>query len=45
MVLSDCLSSQHVDDSNLHEIIPISFNMGELLKQSHQNYIKDTVLA
>ena len=28
MVLSDFLSRQHGDSSNLHEIIPISFNMG-----------------
>ena len=27
MVLSDFLSRQHGDNSNLHEIIPISFNM------------------
>ena len=29
MVLSDFLSRQYGDSSNLHEIIPISFNMGE----------------
>ena len=29
MVLSDFLSRQHRDDSNPHEIIPISFNIGE----------------
>ena len=28
MVLSDFLSRQHGDDSNPHEIIPNSFNMG-----------------
>ena len=33
MVLSDFLSRQQVDDSDLHEIIPISFNMRETLKQ------------
>ena len=27
MVLSDFLSGQNNDDSNHHEIIPISFNM------------------
>ena len=32
MVLSDFLSRQHGDNSNLHEIIPISFNMGKLLQ-------------
>ena len=31
MVLSDFLSRQQVDDSDLHEIIPISFNMTETL--------------
>ena len=42
MVLSDFLSRQHGDDSNTHEIIPISFNMGKILKQNYQNYTKDT---
>ena len=42
MVLSDFLSKQHGDDSNPHEIIPISFNMGQLLKQNYQTYTKDT---
>ena len=45
MVLSDFLSRQHGDDSNPHEIIPISFNMGKLLKQNYQNYTKDTFLV
>ena len=40
MVLSDFLSRQHGDDSNLHEIIPISFNMGKVLQQNYQNYAK-----
>ena len=31
MILSDFLSRQKHDDSNLHEIIPISFNMQSLL--------------
>ena len=38
MVLSDFLSRQHGDSSNLHEIIPISFNMGKVLQQNYQNY-------
>ena len=42
MVISDFLSRQHGDDSNLHAIIPISFNMGKLLKQKYQNYTKDS---
>ena len=32
MILSDFLSRQKHDDSNLHEIIPISFNMQSLLE-------------
>ena len=35
MVLSDFLSRQNNDNSNPHEIIPISFNMHEVL---HENY-------
>ena len=35
MVLSHFLSRQNNDSSNPHEIIPISFNMHELL---HENY-------
>ena len=45
MVLSDFLSRQHRDGSNLHEIIPFSSNMGQILKQIYQNYIKDTFLV
>ena len=37
MVLSDLLSRQKVDDSNPHEIIPISFNMKDVLKEGHYN--------
>ena len=42
MVLSDFLSRQHGDDSDPRQIIPISFNMREILKQNYQNYVKDT---
>ena len=35
MVLSDFLSRQNNDDNNPHEIIPISFNMHQVL---HENY-------
>ena len=35
MVLSDFLSRQNHDNSNPHEIIPISFNMHQIL---HENY-------
>ena len=41
MVLSDFLSRQQVDDSDLHEIIPISFNMRETLKQKYYKVQKD----
>ena len=41
MVLSDFLSRQQAGDSDQHEIIPISFNMRELLKQSYCTYTKD----
>ena len=34
-ILSDFLSSQMHDTSNLHEIIPISFNMGNTLYQTY----------
>ena len=40
MVLSDFLSRQHRDSSNPHQIIPISFNMGEVLQQNYQNSTK-----
>ena len=33
MVLSDFLSRKNHDDSNPHEIIPISFNMYKLLHE------------
>ena len=45
MVLSDFLSRQHRDDNNPYEIIPISFNMGKILKQNYQNYTNDTFLV
>ena len=37
MILSDFLSRQHHDDSNLHKVIPISFNMHNLLKEKYYN--------
>ena len=40
MVLSDFLSRQHGDNSNPHEIIPISFNMDLILQQNYQNDTK-----
>ena len=35
MVLSDSLSRQNNDDSNPHEIIPISFNMHKVLQENY----------
>ena len=37
MVLSDFLSKQNHDDSNSHEIIPISFNMYQVLHEKYYN--------
>ena len=45
MFLSDFLSSQQGDNSHPHHIIPISFNMKEILKQNYQNYVKNTFLV
>ena len=43
MVLSDYLSRQMGDKSELHQIIPISFNIGEVLLKGCQN--KDTFMV
>ena len=37
MILSDFLSRQKHDDSNPHEIIPISFNMQNILQPRYYN--------
>ena len=37
MVLSDFLSRQPGDKSDPHQIIPISFNIKEMLKENYQN--------
>ena len=42
MILSDFLSRQIEDDSNPHEIIPISFNIREILQENYHNIILDT---
>ena len=44
MVLSDFLSRQLRHDSDPHEIIPISFNVKEILKGNYQNMVKDTYI-
>ena len=36
------LSRQIEDDSNLHKIIPISFNIWEVLQESYHNMVADT---
>ena len=40
--LSDFLSRQHGDRSDPHQIIPISFNMKEILRKNYQDFVKDT---
>ena len=45
MVLSYFLPSQIEDDSDPHEIIPISFNIKEILKENYQNMVKDTYMV
>ena len=45
MVLSDFLLRQQVDDSDLHAIIPISFNMRETMKQKYYKVEEDKFLV
>ena len=45
MILSDVLSRQIEDDSNLHEIIPISFNIREILQENYHNILSDTYMV
>ena len=45
MILSGFLSRQIEDDSNPHEIIMISFNIKEILKENYQNVVKDTYMV
>ena len=42
MILSDFLSRQIEDDSNLHEITPISFNIWKILQKNYHNIVSDT---
>ena len=42
MILSDFLSRQIEDDSNPHEIIPISFNIQEILQENYHKIVSDT---
>ena len=41
MILSDFLSRQKMDSSNPHEIVPISFDMKAILKDSCYNVGND----
>ena len=45
MVLSDFLSRLIEDDSDPHEIIQISFNIKEILKENYQNMVKDMYMV
>ena len=45
MILSDFLSRQIEDDSDPHEIIPISFNIRKILHEDYHNIIKDTYMV
>ena len=45
MVLIDFLSRQRVDDGDPHEIIPMSFNMKETLKQKYYKVEEDKFLV
>ena len=49
MILSDFLSRQKIDDSNPHEIILISFNMRDVLREKYYSFcnmeIDDTYLG
>ena len=44
MILGDFLSRQIEDDSNLHEIIPISFNIREVLQENYHNITRATYM-
>ena len=45
MVLSDFLSTQPGDNGDTHQIIPISFNIREILKRNYQDVVKDTFMV
>ena len=45
MVLSDFLSRQQGDRSDPHQIIPISFNMKEILKRNYQDVVKNAFMV
>ena len=45
MILSDFLSRQKQDNSNPHEIIPISFNMHNILHERYYNIGKSEIAS
>ena len=45
MILSDFLSRQHGYDSDPHQVISISFNIKEILKENYKNMVKDTYMV
>ena len=45
MILSDFLLRQIEDDSDPHEIIPISFNIREILQENYLNITNDTYMV
>ena len=45
MVLSDLLSRQQGDNSDPCQIMPISFNMKQILRKNYQNVVKDTFMV
>ena len=45
MVLSEYLSRQMGDKSDSHQIIPISFNIREVLSKACQNKVKDMLMV
>ena len=45
MILGDFLSRQIEDDSDPHEIIPISLNIKEILKENYHKMVKDTYIV
>ena len=45
MVLCDLLSRQPGDKSDLHQIIPISFNLKEVLKESYEINLEDAFMV
>ena len=45
MILSNFLSRQLGDDSDPYQIIPISFNIKEILKENYHNMVKDMYMV